>query len=824
LRAPSTSDVVSKSRSNRRVDGLGIGLLATFAAVSGAAVLLGVVVALLGLLLALAAGQADAQSTAQPVAMPLLPSSVAFDASGNLYFADTNRQVIYESSLAGVLSIVAGDGTQGFSGDGGVATAAELNAPQGVAVGPDGTLYIADTGNQRVRAVSAGMITTFAGNGTVGFEGDGAAAISASFRGPNGLAVDASGALLVCDEGNQRVRRISAGVISTAVGNGVQGYAGDGGAATGAEINTPMGLAVGSDGRVFLADSHNERIRVIDTSGIVTTLAGIGVAGFAGDGGPAIAAELALPRGLMVTSTGAVIFADSNNQRLRMVDAVGTITTIAGSGVQGAATDGELTRTAAMNSPRGMAVSSYGAPVYADALNHLVRESVANGSVYVPAGLAPTRMSVVMFNAGSSGGETSATALVEGSEGTPLGVAELLDSGSALMQATLVGGIATFATQTLLTGPHSLSAAYSGDGLNPAATSGAVVLNSGTGVISATANSLTLEYGQAIPLLTGSVTGAPTQSGVVVTFTTMATLLSSVGSYPIVATLSGPSSGSYTVWMSPTSGVLQIVQAASTTIEQPVTQGSYAGLPLLLSANVGSTTQGTPTGTVTFLDNGSVVATAMLINGAAMGTYLAPQAGTHSLTSNYGGDRNFLASVSQAQSATVGVMPDFSLATAGSTTQTVVAGNVANYAMIVGAPSGAFTGIVDFSARGLPAGATVAFSPPQVVPGTGSVNVTMSVQTSPTLLTAKCRGVHGVVLAAMLCPLWFLAIGRRRAQRWLMMCGVLIFMLGTTGCGARTVSTSLLGGTNYTLTVTGTSTNLAGTVVSHSTQVTLVVE
>jgi hypothetical protein len=820
LRSPSTSQIAGKSAR----EGHGKLLLATFAAVSGAAVLVGIFVALIGLLLVLATGRAEAQGTT--VAMPLLPSSVAFDAAGNLYFSDTNRHVVYESSLAGVLSIVAGDGVQGFGGDGGAATRAELNAPQGVAVGPDGTLYIADTGNEVIRTVKGGVITTFAGNGSVGSTGDGGAATSATFRRPSALAIDASGALLVCDSGNERVRRISAGIITTAVGNGIQGFAGDGGAATSAELNVPQGVAVGSDGRIFVADSRNQRIRVITTNGVITTFAGNGMAGYAGDGGPATEAELALPRGLLVTSSGAVIFADSNNQRLRMVDASGMITTIAGSGMQGASSDGVATGTAAMNSPRGVAMSSFGAPVYADALNQMVRESVADGNVYVPAGLAPSRTTQVTLSASSSTGQTNAAVAVAGSAGTAQGVVELLDAGSLVTQTTLAGGAATFAPQTLSAGSQSLYAAYLGDGVNPASTSAVVDVNGGPAVITATANPATVEYGLAIPLLSGTLTSALPQGAgsIVVTFTTTAALLSPVGSYPIVATLSGSASANYTLVMSPASGVLQIVPAPTVTAEQSPTQSSYAGLPLLLSASVGSTTRGVPTGTVTFLDNGTMVTTATLMNGAANGTYLSPGTGTHSLVASYSGDGNFLTSASQAQTTTVAAMPDFSLATSGSTTQTVAAGEVANYGMTVGVPSGAFTGVVDFSASGLPPGATVSFSPAQVVPGAGSVNVTMSVQTSATLLTLGWRRMSAVVLAGLLFPMWIVGRRRRINGGWLATCALLMGMLGVVGCGARNISTSLTGGKTYTLIVTGTSTNLAGTVVSHSTQVTLVVE
>ncbi len=781
---------------------------------------------LVGMPLVLANGRAEAQGRAQPVAMPLLPSSVAFDAAGNLYFADTNRQVVYESSLAGVLSVVAGSGVQGFAGDVGPAISAELNAPQGVAVGLDGTLYIADTGNQRVRVVVGGVISTFAGNGSVGFGGDGGSATSAMFRWPNALAIDTSGGLLVCDAGNQRVRRISGGVIRTVVGNGMQGFAGDGGAATSAELDTPMGLAVGSDGRIFVADSHNQRIRVIAVNGVIHTFAGNGVAGYAGDGGLATVAELSLPRGLMVTSGGAVIFADSNNQRMRMVDTSARITTIAGSGVQGAGSDDVGATSVAMNSPRGVAVSSFGAPVYADALSHLVRESVANGNVYRPAGLAPLRTTMVTLSASSSNGQMSVVVTVAGSTGTAQGVVELLDGGSVVTQMSLGNGTVTFAPQTLSAGTHLLSAAYLGDGVNPAGASAVVSADAGIAVITVTANPATAEYGQAIPLLTGSVEGILSQDTgrVTVTFTTTAVPLTPVGSYPIVAILSGSASGNYTVIMSPESGVLRIEAAASVTAEQPLTQGSYAGLPLLLSATVASITQGIPTGMVTFLDNGSVVTAAPLVNGVASGTYLSPVTGGHSMVASYGGSMNFLASSSRAATATVGVMPDFSMVASGLTTATVAGGDVANYAMKVSPQSGPFTGVVDFSASGLPAGATVSFSPPQVVPGAAAVNVTMSVQTSATLLTREAGRIGGVVLAGLLCPLWTIGRRRRRGWRCATMCVLLLGALGVTGCGARTVSTTLTGGRTYTVTVTGTSTNLAGAVVSHSTQVTLLLE
>ena len=764
----------------------------------------------------------------QTVALPLLPTSVAYDAAGNLYFADTNRHEVYESSLAGVLTVVAGNGVQGFGGDGGPAMGAELDSPQGVAVGADGALYIADTGNERVRAVRGGVISTIAGNGSVGFAGDGGAALGASFRWPNALAIDASGAVLVCDAGNERVRRISAGLITTIAGNGVQGFGGDGGAAVVAQIDTPMGLAVGADGRIFVADSHNDRIRVIGTDGRISTFAGSGVRGFAGDGGAATAAKLSLPRGLMVSLSGAVMFADSNNQRIRMVSAAGMISTIVGTGVQGIGSEGSVAGGVALNTPRGVAMSSFGAPVYADALNHLVRESLANGIVYVPAGLSPTRATVVMLsvNPRVTSGQVSAAASVTGLAGTAQGVVELLDGTAVVTQTTLAGGVATFAPVGMSAGTHLLSAVFMGDGVNPAATSAAVSVSSGVAVVTATANAQSSEYGAAVPALTGSLSGVlPQDVGkVTAVFGTSAGALSQPGEYAIGATLTGPSSMMYRVVMSPASGLLRIAQAMSVTVSQPLAQGSYAGLPLLLTAGVSSTTQGTPTGVVQFLEDGAVVGTGTLVGGVASGTYLSPGTGTHSIVASYGGDADFHASSSLAVMTSVSAMPDFTMAPSGTTTQTVAGGGIANYAMNVGALSGVFTGVVDLSASGLPAGASVAFSPPQVVPGGSVVPVTMSVQTNASIARGTMgRLYRGFALACFLLPMLLMRRGRG-GRRWIVACGVGALLMSGIGCGARSISTAALGGQTYALTVIGTSTNLAGVLVSHSMNVALVVQ
>ena len=204
---------------------------------------------------------------------------------------------------AQIIKTVAGNGISGYSGDGGSADSAELDWPYGVAVDASGNLFIADYQNNRIRKVStSGVITTVAGNGTFGYSGDGGSAISAELNGLTGVAVDASGNLFIADQVNNVIRKVSTiGVITTVAGNGYGagagygGYSGDGGSAISAELNNPIGVAVDASGNLFIADAFNNRIRKVSTTGVITTVAGNGTYGYSGDGGSADSAELWAP-------------------------------------------------------------------------------------------------------------------------------------------------------------------------------------------------------------------------------------------------------------------------------------------------------------------------------------------------------------------------------------------------------------------------------------------------------------------------------------------------------------------------------------------------
>ncbi len=259
------------------------------------------------------------------------PTGVAFDAAGDLFITDETNNVIRMVSPAGVITTVAGNGTPGYSGDGGPATAARLNHPFGVTVDAAGDVFIADYSNNVIREVSpAGVINTVAGNGTPGYSGDGGPATAAQLNGPFVVAVDAAGDLFIADAGNFVIRKVSpAGVITTVAGNGSYGYSGDGGIATAAQLSNPEGVAVDSAGDLFIADAENNVIRKVSPAGVITTVAGNGTPGYSGDGGLATAAQFAVTVGVAVNAAGDLFIADQNNNAIREVGPAGIINTVA---------------------------------------------------------------------------------------------------------------------------------------------------------------------------------------------------------------------------------------------------------------------------------------------------------------------------------------------------------------------------------------------------------------------------------------------------------------------------------------------------------------
>jgi uncharacterized protein (TIGR03437 family) len=307
------------------------------------------------------------------------PQAVATDPSGNLYIADTANNVVRKVTAAGVISTIAGNGAAGFGGDGGAATSAQLRSPQGIAVDASGNVYVADTQNARVRKISNGTINTVAGNGTAGYGGDGGTAASAQLNIPAGLAVDGVGNLYIADFSNNRIRKVtSGGVITTFAGNGLAGYTGDGGAATNAQLSTPVGVATDAGGNVYIADTGNNAVRVVNAGGFVSTAAGNGLAGYSGDGGPAVAATVGNPTGVAVDASGNLYISDGS-LRVRKVYASGFINTIAGDGARGYSGDGGVALFAAMNDPAGIALASNGNLYVADSGNSAVRELLLGG-------------------------------------------------------------------------------------------------------------------------------------------------------------------------------------------------------------------------------------------------------------------------------------------------------------------------------------------------------------------------------------------------------------------------------------------------------------
>jgi sugar lactone lactonase YvrE len=286
------------------------------------------------------------------------PIGVAVDGNNSLFIADTFNNRVRQFKSPGAITTVAGTGTPSFCGDRGPATSACLNAPEAVALDEGGNLFIADTFNHRIRRVgSSDTVTTVAGNGTADFCGDNSAATSACLNFPHGVAADGDGSLFIADTFNHRIRRITKGTISTIAGTGTPGFCGDTGPAISACLQFPVAVVVDSKGDLLVTDLGNQRIRRIHR-GTITTVAGNGAMGFCGDGGPAVNACLSSPVGIAVDTGGNLFIADTNNHRIRQVDISGTIYTVAGNGTPGFCGDGGPAISACLSGPTGVALDN----------------------------------------------------------------------------------------------------------------------------------------------------------------------------------------------------------------------------------------------------------------------------------------------------------------------------------------------------------------------------------------------------------------------------------------------------------------------------------
>ncbi|MGA3237671.1 MAG: IPT/TIG domain-containing protein [Bryobacteraceae bacterium] len=397
------------------------------------------------------------------------PMGLALDAAGNLYIADSGNHAIRKVSKSGAIATVAGIGSPGYSGDGGAATAAALDQPEGVAVDPTGLLYIADTFNNRVRLVApGGIIQTVAGTGISSYSGDGGSATTAALFLPTDVATDSGGDLFIADYGNSRIRQVAqgkiqtvvgssatsvifnqapattirlngptgvavdasgdifiaeggigtgsglalgdykiwevngVGIVTTAAGNGIENYSGDGGPATAAQMNTPANMVFDAVGNLYIADSANNRVRKVSSSGVITTAAGNGVAGYSGDSGPATSAMLNGPEGLASDADGNVYIADTKNNRIRKLLPDGTIIGIAGNGNAAYLGDGGPANSASIHGPEALYSAGGGHIYIADTGNQRIRELLPDGTITTVAGSGAQGV------AGDGGAATSA--------------------------------------------------------------------------------------------------------------------------------------------------------------------------------------------------------------------------------------------------------------------------------------------------------------------------------------------------------------------------------------------------------------------------------
>jgi hypothetical protein len=500
---------------------------------------------------------------------------------------------------------------------------------------------------------------------------------------------------------------------------------------------------------------------------------------------------------------------------------------------------------ASLDTPRSVAISPAGLLTLTDTENQRIRQLDAlpapGPDIHTIAGIGTVAAETLSLSGPSvvAYGSGSVTATLSGA-GNATGSVTFLDATGGAMTtlgtAALSTDSASFSTSALAAGMHSIVATYADDATQGAAQSSALALTVTPLGITATANAAAMLYGEAVPALSGTLSGVLAQDAgkVAAAFTTSAGALSPVGVYPITAALTGVAAGNYALAVAP--GNLTIAQAPTLTTVSASTSAPGVGVPVTLNLQVASMTSGVPTGTITVLDGTMVLSVTQLAAGAAVFSTSTLALGAHSVSAVYSGDANFLPSTSPVASVTVGTVSDFTLTATGAASQSVAAGDAATFNFSVAMQGAALASPIALAVQGTPVGATASFSPQYLPPGGAVTSFTLTIQTplvlargsSGSIVPGDWRLPASGVLAILLLPAMGFArrvrhLGLRRLGMMVVagaMCAVTATLV--SGCGDRVnTSAESVGATSYTLTVTGTATSSAGTALVHSVNVTL---
>jgi trimeric autotransporter adhesin len=610
-----------------------------------------------------------------------------------------------------LITTVAGTGTPGYTGDGGVATAAEFQQPSAVAVDFQGNLFISDFGKHVVRRVDANtnIVTTITGNGTAGYSGDFGLATDATLDSPSGLSFDGIDSLYVSDSGNQAVRKIDVitGNITTFAGDGLANYTGDGGIANSAALNSPKDLVFDNVGSLYIADFANDAIRRIQaTPPLITTAAGNGSAGGTGDGGLAVSALLNGPAAIATDVAGNIYIADNANNVIRKITASGKgITTIAGNGTAGFSGDGGLATSAKFSNPQGLAADSAGNLYITDSANNVFRK--LNALTQKIDTFAGDKIANASGYTGDNGAATSALLNAPTHPAVDAaGNIYFADGGNGVVRE--IAGAAPLAFGNV----HMNSASAAQD---------VTITNNGNAALTISGLGLPTDFNLngALTTCTVSTSLAPAASCVLgVVFAPTAT-----GALNETLTITD-NQGTQTISLAGT-GLIALPSTSTTTAFTVSPVPPVSGQPVIFTANVLPVPTGSPLGTVSFFDGATLLGTATVnASGVAVFTDADLADGIYTVTAVYSG--NSASAGSTSSPLTVTLAPQFNV-TAPPAPISAARGSSVNVTINVPPIGSTFNSQVTMSASGLPAGATASFNPPVVTPGSTGATTVMTI-------------------------------------------------------------------------------------------------